>query len=149
MRIVMVCTGNTCRSPMAEALMRRALARRGVEGVTVESCGTFTRSGYPASAEAVTEMESRGLDIRDHRSERMDRRDLRGALALCMTGGHLRELLRMHPSAQAHTLLGYAGLTGDITDPIGMGQAAYKKAADDMQKAVDIIADGIAKQRGR
>lgn len=148
-KIIMVCTGNTCRSPMAEALMKQALGQRGITHVAVRSAGTCARSGDPASFEAVIEMQTRGLNIGGHRSERLDRMDVRDALLLCMADGHVREALRMHPDADVHQLARYAGLQADIKDPIGQGEAAYRQAADHMKKAIDIIAEGVAKSKGR
>ncbi|MDL2205586.1 low molecular weight protein arginine phosphatase [Eubacteriales bacterium OttesenSCG-928-N13] len=146
MKIVMVCTGNTCRSPMAEGLMRRALSARGIDGVEVLSAGTFTRSDYPASHESVDEMRARGIDIRDHRSTRLTDLNLGDALVLCMASGHLREVKRSAPSVNAHTLRDYAGLMGDIRDPIGRGPVAYHQAAEMMNEAIEIIANRLAKE---
>lgn len=146
MRIIMVCTGNTCRSPMAEALLLHALFQKGIEGVRVESAGIFACPGSPASQEAVWEMRERGLDIKDHRSQHIRLKDIKDALVLCMTRGHVEELKTIAPYANAQTLLGYAGLgESNIEDPIGRGQTAYHEAADQMQAAAERIAEKLSR----
>ena len=67
-RVVLVCTGNTCRSPLAEALLRQALAARGVTGVEVSSAGTGAWEGAPASEGAYLVALEHGLDLSGHRA---------------------------------------------------------------------------------
>lgn len=145
-RIVMVCTGNTCRSPMAEALMRRALHERGVEGVSVSSAGVSAYPGDRASPEAVRQMEAQGMDIGGHRATNIADVALDGALVLCMTEPHRSAVLRIAPTAEAITLMARAGLAGSVSDPFGQGQAAYEQCATQMARAIDIIADEIRKE---
>lgn len=147
MQIVMVCTGNTCRSPMAEALMRRALEECGVEGVGVRSAGVSALGGSPVSLEAVIEMRARGLDIEPHRARPVADVSLSGALVLCMTGAHAARLRRIAPDADIHVLMDFAGFHGDIDDPLGQGPEAYKRAADQIWQAVQIIAARIAARK--
>ncbi len=145
-RIVMVCTGNTCRSPMAEALMRHALLARGIKDVSVSSAGTSAFPGDRASVEAQRAMASRGLDIATHRAQNLSDVALDEALVLCMADSHLRAVKRLSPDADARMLMACAGLTGNVPDPFGQGQAAYENCANQMARAIELIADRIRKE---
>ncbi len=144
-RIVMVCTGNTCRSPMAEALMRRALAERGIKGVSVSSAGVAAYPGDRASPEAVREMAGLGIDLGGHRAAHVNDVALDGALVLCMTDAHKAAVLRVAPAADVHTIMARAGLTGSVPDPFGQGQTAYAHCAAQLVHAIDLIADQFRK----
>ena len=135
MRVVMICTGNTCRSPMAAALFEDALKRRGVAGVQVLSAGLAAQVGAPASENAVEAMKRRGLDISGHRARRADARSLSGALCVCMTRGHARALQGLYPGARTVVLR-------EIPDPYGGDLSAYLRCAD----ALSDLADKLAAQ---
>ena len=68
MKVIFICTGNTCRSPMAKVLFRKLLQERGIDAIEVDSAGLAGCSGDHASDYAVEVMRERGLDLRDHRS---------------------------------------------------------------------------------
>lgn len=137
-RVVMVCSGNTCRSPMAEALLRDMLP-----GVEVSSAGTMTVDGMPASDEAVREMARRGLSLENHWSRVLRAEQVNGALVLCMTQSHLRTVRYAFPQAQADTLMHFAGLQGDVPDPYGGNAAEYRATADMICAALErIVASG-------
>ena len=142
--IVMVCTGNTCRSPMAEAMLRVRLAERGVEGAEVRSAGLHAFEGAPISGGAQAELEKRGIPFAPAGAVPLMRSHTEGALILCMTGAQLRELKRRFPAARATTLNLAAGLSGDIADPFGGRGAAYRRAAEQIERAVMRLADRIA-----
>ena len=96
----MVCTGNLCRSPMAELLMREALSRRGCDGVEVVSSGTWAEPGYGAAESAVDALRDRGLDLSAHRTRAFDPEEANDAdLIVAMTSVHVREILEVAPGA--------------------------------------------------
>src|SRR5512143_3422283 len=71
--VLLICTGNTCRSPLAEALLRRKLAERGIDGVQVGSAGTGAWDGAPASEGAYLVALEHGLDLSAHRARLLTR----------------------------------------------------------------------------
>ena len=100
--VLVVCTANQCRSPMAEVLLRAALARRGTV-VDVRSAGLMA-GGAPASGGSVRAMAARGLDLAGHRSHRMTAADVAAAdLVVAMARVHAREAVVLHPPAWART----------------------------------------------
>jgi protein-tyrosine-phosphatase len=100
--VLILCTGNQCRSPMAEALLRRRLASAGIDA-TVSSAGLLD-DGVPASAHGVRVMLGVGLDLSEHRSRTMRPELLEHAdLILCMARVHLREAALMHRASFART----------------------------------------------
>ncbi|HSR40579.1 MAG TPA: hypothetical protein VLL48_00365, partial [Longimicrobiales bacterium] len=70
-RVLFVCTGNTCRSPMAEVIARRMVAEREWTEVEVTSAGVSTLTGLPASEGALQAAGARGLDLTDHESAQL------------------------------------------------------------------------------
>lgn len=111
LRLLFVCSANRCRSPMAEALARKALADRGIAAEVV-SAGRMS-SGHEASPGAVDAMSRLGLDLRNHRSARLDPDTLAAAdLILVMERAHLSDVFEVLPSAveRSFTLGEFPGL---------------------------------------
>jgi protein-tyrosine phosphatase len=120
--ILIVCTGNTCRSPMVEAYLRKVLAEQGINGFSVKSCGVYAPLNMKASPDAVSVMQSEGMDISDHVSKNIDD-DLAAEAdkVLVMTGEHQFSLLSRYPQLKDKILV------LDIVDPIGRGAKAYNE----------------------
>src|SRR3712207_2434332 len=98
MKIVFVCTGNLCRSPMAEGLLRHALQEQGCVGIEVSSVGTWAYYGRPATDEAIATLQQRGIDLSAHLSRPVELEELRAAdLIVAMTSVHVRELGNLAP----------------------------------------------------
>ncbi len=147
--IVLVCTGNTCRSPMAEALLKRQLDQRlgnspsGTIIPHVTSVGLAAMPGEPASLQAVEVMKERGLDISDHSSQPFGEQIIRSAdLILTMTQSHRNAILTRWPEAQSrvHTLR-HDGR--DITDPVGAPVEIYQACADQIESELTRWVDGL------
>ena len=102
----MVCTGNICRSPMAEVMLRDTLARCGADDIEVLSAGTWAGFGHSATEEARQVMRDRGIDLESHRSQPVTAELLDEAdLILAMTSVHAREIAEVFPPALDKTLL--------------------------------------------
>ena len=124
-RILFVCTGNTCRSPMAAGLFAKMLQERGVTGIAVASAGLAAFDGAPASAEAVEVMRQFGVDLSGHRTRRLTREMVLTAdLVLTMTKRHKEAVLALAPEAagKVFTLREFAGNFAGGTDPGAAGK---------------------------
>lgn len=145
MHVLFVCTGNTCRSPLAEVLLRRELARLGVEGVEVASAGIAAFPGSPASLGSRSALQSPELD--GHRAKLADAEILGAAdLILTMTAGHKESLEQLFPRVadKVSMLSQYAwSVDADIVDPFGGGQEEYEAARQEIEGAVTIVASKL------
>lgn len=127
MRVLCVCTGNTCRSPMLAVLLDAALRRRGVSA-TVESAGTAASQGEPASAGAQAAMARRGLDLSAHRSRPLAGLDLGGFEAVFAVSSRHAAFVRAQ-GVPAGRISVVAAERGGVPDPWGGDDAAYEAAA--------------------
>lgn len=154
MRILLVCTGNICRSPLAEALLRRELERRGVSDVDVLSAGTGAWDGAPASEGAYLVALEHGLDLSGHRAHLLTRDTVRHAdLILTMARHHRARVHELGGEGYTHVLGEYAGRAGpeaEVGDPFGSDLEVYRETYAELdaliQQAVDRL---VTEQRER
>ena len=138
MNILFVCTGNICRSPTGEAVLRRMAEAAGLgDAVTVESCGTHAyHIGQPPDARARMAGERRGYDFSGQRARQISSADFdRFDLILAMDGGHLDRLQRAAPAGRGDRIrrfLEFAPGAGrqDVPDPYYGGREDYELALD-------------------
>ena len=122
MRLLFVCTGNTCRSPLAEAIARTVAAERGLDDVDASSAGTSAWDGAPASDGALLVGLERELDLNAHRSRQLDRELVEQAdLVLAMGPHHLERIEALGGAGKSFLLTAYASHgtnTRPVNDPI-------------------------------
>ena len=142
--VLFVCTGNTCRSPMAEGIAKRLLAEMKrvpidqleAAGVRVRSAGTMTGGGSAASPEAVEAMKQVGIDINQHTSSALTEDLIQDADAIyTMTDSHRQGVLMLSPSAAEKTQR--LDPATDVMDPIGGPLELYKQTAEMIRKGVE------------
>ena len=133
--IIVVCVGNICRSPMAEALLRNAL--RGQEEITVESAGLGALVGHPASDYAVELMDERGIDISSHRAQQLTP-DLvtKADLILVMESGHRRVIDENDITARGKVHRLGEWQDKDIDDPYRQEKTAFIEALADIESGI-------------
>lgn len=173
MKVLFVCTGNVCRSPMAEGFLRWEAQRRGLD-IDVRSTGTHAWTGRAATIEGRKVMNEHGVSIDDFRTIELDRNLVDWAdIIYGMSREHVRETLRAYPDAapKTFTLKGFLELLpsvpasdntvawleaagkrkdelgpsidADIDDPIGEREAAYRRVAGEIRGLVEQLAEGL------
>lgn len=124
MKIIFVCTGNTCRSPMAEGILKKYIEDNNIENVEVSSAGLYARDGSFATREAKKAAAKFGADLSYHVAHNLTRCDIRTSdLIVCMNTTHYEELKTFVDNKKLY-LLG-----SGISDPYGQSQEEYDKCA--------------------
>jgi len=143
--MLLVCTGNTCRSPMAEVLAKKLIAERlgcsiselDQNGVVVMSAGLAAMAGGRPSPDAVHVMREMGLPLEDHESQPLTEQLVRHAdVILTMTSAHRQAIVSHWPEAACRTCL-LRRDTGDISDPIGGTRDVYRQCAEQIRRELE------------
>jgi protein-tyrosine phosphatase len=138
--VLFVCSGNTCRSPLAERILKHHLKKRRRKGINVSSAGTGALDGLPASEGARNVAREIGVSMAGFKSKRLTwRRVARADLILTMTPYHRDDVGMKWPDAagKTHMLSEYTGSErGPITDPVGGSHAVYARCAADLSDEI-------------
>ena len=147
--VLVLCTGNSCRSPMAMCMLANML-----EGTPafVGSAGADAPVGSPAAANAIEVMREAGLDLTRHRAQQVSRAMLQAAdLVLVMEEYHRQRVADLEPDAAGRTrlLLSYVGRNEKVDDPIGFSVECYRLTREVMKPALERVAAEVRHRAGR
>ena len=150
MRILFVCSGNTCRSPMAEALARKVAIERGLTNVDVSSAGTGAADGSGPSDGALLVGLERNMDLSQHRSQPLTRALVqRSDLILAMGDSHLAQAESLGGAGKSFLLSDYATqgtVRTNVVDPFGGELDQYRVTADELERYVRAALDRAVAQ---
>lgn len=147
MKILIVCTGNTCRSPLAEAMLRRKLAERGRADIVVSSAGTGAWEGAPASEGSYLVALEGGLDLSGHSARLLTQPMIDAAdLVLAMAPAHVARIESLGGEGRTWLVGEYVGRSGteaEVDDPFGASLEAYRDTFAQLDDLLGDVADRV------
>jgi len=144
--ILVICTANICRSPVAEAILRHRLQERGLEGWTVSSAGTWALAKRGAATYGIELMAEEGYDLTNHQSRMVERDHLEAAdLVLCMESGHVEALKAEFPTfaQKIHLITEMVGRNYSVMDPYGQPLEKYREMITELTGLIESGLDRI------
>jgi protein-tyrosine-phosphatase len=151
MKILFVCTGNTCRSALAEGIARREAIERGLIEFDVSSSGTSAWNGAPASDGALLVALEHGVDLSGHRARQLTREIVvEQDVILVMGPHHLERAEALGGEGKVHLLTHYAARGSSeraVSDPFGGDLEVYRATYDELEREIKLVFDRIAAEQ--
>jgi protein-tyrosine-phosphatase len=139
-KILFVCSGNTCRSPLAEGIAKKILSDSLPEQIDISSAGTSAMEGVPASGHSIQVAREHGIDLSDHRARLLNKSLIKESdLIVTMSSKHKETIGIIEPDGLDHTFLltDFCDDEGDIPDPIGSDIKSYQQVFRLIEKCLD------------
>ena len=152
-KIMFVCTGNICRSPMCHYYLQKLVKDEGIEDkIIVSSCGTYANTGESSTMNAIEAMKKYGVDMNNHRATNIEDIDIENYdLILCLTLSHKSSVLEFCPQLKGRvfTLKEYCFPDDEyknIDDPWGLSINVYNECSDEIVSAINVLFDKLKKE---
>ena len=150
MKIMFICTGNICRSAMAEGMLRKMLQEKKIEA-EIYSCGIYAETGDEPTYNAIDAMKDYDVNITSHKATNIrDSKIKEMDIILCATNSHKQNVLYLYPElkGKVYTMKEYAGIDKDgqdldIKDPWGYDLNVYKHCAKEIQECLEKIVEKL------